>query len=54
MLHDALGRTAEENVLESGVTVCRHDDEIGADVARQSADFIERGSAGLDMAGLVG
>jgi hypothetical protein len=54
MLHDALGRAAEENVPESGVTVCRHDDQIGADVARQSADFIERGSASLDVAGPAG
>ena len=51
MLHDAFGRAAEENMLKSGISVCRHDDEIGADVARQSADFIERGSAGLEVTG---
>ena len=45
MLDDSFGCTAQQKMFQPGVTMRRHDNQIGRKFLREFADFIECGCA---------
>ena len=50
MLHDSLSGTAKKDMLQSRAPMGRRYDQIGRDLLRNTADFIERGPAAATAA----